>query len=147
MRDSSATSGTGHRCDLLCPVEHIMHHRARFVESESTLRATAQAILDQSGATVVLGPDGPSSIVTERDLVRALALGADPDEVWAGDVASTDLVSVDRLTSIAAAVRHMADEDIRHLPVNDHGEIVGLLAAEDVVVMVATNLRIGHLSS
>ena len=118
-----------------------MRRSPPFVDPESSLRATAQTLADQgAGAAVVLGPKGPASIVTERDVVAALADHADPDKTWAVDVASDCLVSVAPGASVADAVREMAALHIRHLPVRAGGEIVGVVAAEDVLHLLASKL-------
>jgi CBS domain-containing protein len=129
---------TFHRCDLLCPVAHLMHSVPAFVDRESTLRAASQTMVAQgNGAVVVLGPDGPASIVTERDIVVALAQEADPDTVWVADVASSDLITAEPTTTILEAIRHMASECVRHIPVKENGEVVGLVISEDLVDLVA----------
>ena len=67
-----------HVCDLLCPVRDLLRGAPSFVDPEDTLRVAAQAMAGQkTGAVIVLGPDGPTSIVTEQDIVRALADQAD----------------------------------------------------------------------
>jgi signal-transduction protein with cAMP-binding, CBS, and nucleotidyltransferase domain len=131
---------TQHGCDLLCPVAHLMRGAPPFVDPEGTLRAAAQAMVGQwAGAAIVLGPDGPSSIVTERDIVRALADQADPDTVWVADVDSVDLVAIDPTTTVVEAIRQMARERIRHLPVKLNGEVVGLLVAEDILQLLGSS--------
>ena len=39
------------------------------------------------GAVLVESPLGPAGLVTVYDVIEALASGADPDTVWAGDIA------------------------------------------------------------
>ncbi len=115
--DAIRSTGKDHSCDLSCPVEHVMRG-APVVDPETTLRSTAQAMVaDRAGAAIVRGPDGPTNIVTEGDVVRALADGADPDIIWAADVASTRLVSVSPGATLADAVRRMSEEGIHHVPV------------------------------
>jgi CBS domain-containing protein len=85
------------------------------------------------GAVVVLGPEGPASIVTENDIVRALANGADPDSVWTADVAFNPLVALDHASTIAEAIRLMVGDRIRNIPVKAHGEVVGLVTVDDIL--------------
>ena len=133
----TSNGNTSHRCDLLCPVAHLMRGVPPFVDPESTLRTAAQAMVAQGmGVAVVLGPEGPSSIVTDRDIVSALAQRADPDTVWIADVASSDLIAVGPTTSVLEAIRRMASKRIRHIPVKENGEIVGLVVSEDIVHLV-----------
>jgi signal-transduction protein with cAMP-binding, CBS, and nucleotidyltransferase domain len=129
---------TSHRCDLLCPVAHIMRGAPSFVDPESTLRSVTQAMVAQgNGVAVVLGPKGPSSIVTESDIVRVLAQRADPDTTWVADVAS-DLIAVSPTVTVLEGIRQMAGKHIRHVPVTEKGEIVGLVVSEDVLDLIAS---------
>jgi signal-transduction protein with cAMP-binding, CBS, and nucleotidyltransferase domain len=135
----TSDSEGAHGCDLLCPVAHLMRGAPPFVDPEETLRAAAQAMAGfQTGAVILLGPDGPSRIVTERDIVRALADQADPDTVWAADVASIDLAAIDPDTTVAEAAGLMAKEHIRHVPVKSNGEVVGMVVAEDIVDLLGS---------
>ena len=132
------SGNTSHRCDLLCPVAHIMRGAPSFVDPESTLRAVTQAMVVQGDrVAVVLGPGGPSSIVTESDIVRVLAQRADPDTAWVADAASSELIAVSPTVTILEAIRQMAVKHIRHVPVTEKGEVVGLVVSEDVLDLIA----------
>jgi signal-transduction protein with cAMP-binding, CBS, and nucleotidyltransferase domain len=127
--DENAT----HRCDLLCPVAHLMR-AVPFVDPESTLRTAAQAMVAQGdGVAVVLGPEGPARIVTEHDIVCALAQQADPNTVWVADVAPSNLISAELTATILDVIRQMACEHVRHIAVKANGEVVGVVVAEDIV--------------
>lgn len=124
--------------DLLVPVRYVMSSPVLFADAEATLRDLAGAMAENSvGAVVLLGRDGPSMIVTERDVLEALADGADPDDVWAAEVAAVDLVAAtpeDRLVDVAGL---MAEHNIRHVPVRSDGSVVGMVSARDVLRAVS----------
>ena len=79
---------------------------------------------------VVKDRDGGHHVVTERDIVRALSEGADPDKEWAVDVMSVDLRSLGPDHTIAEAAALMQDAVIRHVVVSDPAD-------PDVVAMVS----------
>jgi signal-transduction protein with cAMP-binding, CBS, and nucleotidyltransferase domain len=136
-----------HVCDLLCSVRHLMRGVPPFVDPEDTLRVAAQAMAGRkTGAVILLGPDGPTRIVTERDIVRALADQADPDTVWAADVASNDLAAIDPDTTIAEAVELMARTHIRHVPVKSNGEVTGMVVAEDILDLLRSTALRGRVA-
>jgi len=138
--DPTTVTDPGHTCDLSCPVEHVMRG-APAVDPEDSLRRTAHAMtVDKAAAAIVRGPETSTNIVTERDVVRALSDGADPDTIWASDVASTHLSSVVPTTTISDALRHMAEEGTRHIPVTEGGDVVGLIAVEDLVEVLHRRL-------
>ena len=130
-----------HLCGLACPVTHAMTSPPVFGDPEMTLRAVAQTMAgERIGALVLIREDGPSSIVTERDVVDALAAGADPDSEWAVEASSAELLTLDDSDTVADAVRLMVEEGVRHLPVRRSGEIIGMVSARDLLFAVASLL-------
>jgi hypothetical protein len=57
-------------------------------------RRSLAAVLaaDEIGMVLVRCADGSRRIASERDIVRALADGGDPDTVWTADVMNDDLL-------------------------------------------------------
>lgn len=103
------------------------------VEPTITLRAVSAILRDSDiGTVVVLEGAGVAGILSERDIVRALADGADPDQVWVGDVmtCSPRYLTVGEPFDDAAAT--MLSAGVRHLPVFDEGEVVGIVSIRDV---------------
>jgi CBS domain-containing protein len=53
----------------------------------ASLRAVARCMVDSGvGAVLVESPGGPVGLVTAKDVIEAVAAGADPDVVWAGEI-------------------------------------------------------------
>lgn len=134
-RDAIARRDGGtHDCDASCPVSHVMNGPPLFCDPEVTLRYVAEVMEAKAlSALVLLRPDGPSAIVTDRDVLEAIASGCDPDTTWAGDVASTDLVSLSPSDSLAEAVEKMVRHRFHHLPVRDGSQIVAMVSAGDLL--------------
>jgi signal-transduction protein with cAMP-binding, CBS, and nucleotidyltransferase domain len=110
------------------------------VRPRDTLRAVARTLTEESvGVAVVSGShrpgDGPRvhGLISERDIVAALAEGADPDEVWAEDAMTDDLASASPDWTLHDAAAHMLHNEIRHLPVTAEGTIVGIVSMRDVL--------------
>lgn len=84
----------------------------------------------------------PVGIVTDRDLVvRVIAQGVAPSALTAGDVMDGALSTALGSESVYDAVWHMRSRGIRRLPVVDeHGGLVGLITADDLVRFIATEL-------
>ena len=87
------------------------------------------------GSVLVLGGDGAvAGIVSERDLVRALAShGAKALELEVRQVMTRDVVTCDPDDSIDQVMEIMTRGRFRHLPVVRHGELLGLVSIGDVV--------------
>ncbi len=116
------------------PVRRVMTVGAIAVGEKLTLRSLA-ALLDEVGigVAVVARPDGTAAIVSERDVVRALAQGAEPDEVWVADVMTEELVIADPDEPMITVAARMDDEGVRHVAVVDNGAIVGIVSARDLI--------------
>lgn len=141
--DGRPADGSRHHCGLDCPVTHVMSAPPVFGDPEMSLRSVAETMsADGVGALVLLSPEGPSSIVTERDVVNALALEANADTVWAADVSSDELYTLDASDTVGDAIRLMAGDRVRHLPVCQAGEVVGMVSARDVLATVASLLPV-----
>jgi CBS domain-containing protein len=91
---------------------------------------------DRAGKAVPVG------IVTDRDLViKLLAAGADPQAVNAGDVMSSDLRVIEEGADLLDTVKLMRTHGVRRIPVvNRHGELVGLLALDDLLELLSEQL-------
>ena len=87
------------------------------------------------GSVLVLDGEGSlAGIVSERDLVRALAShGAKAMELEARQVMTRDVVTCDPDDSIGHVMQTMTQGRFRHLPVVRHGELLGLVSIGDVV--------------
>jgi CBS domain-containing protein len=73
-------------------------------------------------------------IVSERDLVRALAIhGAKAMELEIRQIMTREVVSCHPDDSIDEVMQTMTNGRFRHLPVIHHGELVGLISIGDVV--------------
>ena len=108
------------------------------VDEKLTLRSIA-AVLSASdiGAALVHREGRPVGVVSERDVVRALAEDADPDTVWSADVMTEDLVTADALEAILRVAFRMIDERIRHLAIARDGDVIGVVSSRDVFAVLA----------
>jgi CBS domain-containing protein len=86
------------------------------------------------GAAVVLDPEQPGpGILTERDILLALAEGQDPDGERVGDHLSENLTFAAPDWSLERAAEAMVRGGFRHLVVVEGGETVGVLSMRDIV--------------
>ena len=100
-----------------------------------TLREAARSMARRGvGAAVVLDPEQPGpGIVTERDILLALAEGQDPDSEQVGEHLSENLTFAAPDWSLERAAEAMVRGGFRHLVVVDGGETVGVLSMRDIV--------------
>lgn len=72
-------------------------------------------------------------VVTDRDLVvRVLAEGRDPEKTTVGEVATSSIETVSPEANLDEALRIMASNQVRRLPVVEGDRLVGIVAQADV---------------
>jgi CBS domain-containing protein len=127
-----------HPFSPVSPVRNVMVWPVATVEHDVSLTEVAEALAaDEIGALCVVENDALAGIVSERDLVVHLAAGADPDHLTAGDVMTSDVVTVGPEETVQAAARRMHHDQIRHLPVLEDGSIAGMISIRDLLAVLA----------
>ena len=89
------------------------------------------------GAVMVLEAGTPVGLITERDYARNVILkGRSSKETRVDEVMTTRVVGVGRSQKIEECMAIMTENRIRHLPVMDEGELVGIVSIGDLVKAV-----------
>lgn len=100
----------------------------------SVLEAVRMMVEENVGSLLVTEAGRIAGIVTERDYLRRVTLeGRTEDETRVREIMSAPLVVVTPETSIDECMAVMTDRRIRHLPVTEGGEVVGLVSIGDLV--------------
>lgn len=125
-------------------VAEIMTQAAITTSTGATLRSAAELMWrQQTGSLVVIDGDAVVGIVTERDVLRAVATGIDV-ETPVGEVMTKNVVTTSPDVPVRDAARQMAQHWIRHLPVIDEsGALVGNLSQRDITGVFAALWREG----
>jgi CBS domain-containing protein len=100
-----------------------------------TLREAARLMSKRNvGAAIVIDGDQPGpGIFTERDLMRAISDGQDPDAETVSEHLSTNLTFAAPDWPLERAAAAMERGGFRHLVVVDGGETVGIISMRDIV--------------
>jgi len=115
-------------------VAKIMQREVPKVEPDATLREAARTMRKwQTSAVMVTVDDRAVGILTERDLVQVLVDGENAALFRVSSRMSTDLVSVSPDADSRVAMDLMAKHGIRHLPVVEGDDLVGLVSLQDHV--------------
>lgn len=103
-----------------------------------TLRAAAERMWRQQTGSLLICEQGRiTGIITERDLLRAMALGADPQTSTVDETMTTEVFTVPPDMPLHEAAREMATRWIRHLPVVQDGELLGVISMRDITGIFA----------
>ena len=86
------------------------------------------------GTIIVKESDKAIGIISEQDVVRKIiAKGLDPYKMRLKDIMEKNLVTIKPDTDIFEALIKMRDLNIRHLPVVDGDNLLGLLTLKDIL--------------
>src|SRR5215475_7290135 len=93
-----------------------------------SLREAAKFMTEHTvGAVVIMDPEQPGpGIVTERDLVRSLGRGEDPDTETVGEHLTANAAFADGDWDLQEAANAMAKGGFRHLVVVHNGDLRGI---------------------
>jgi len=101
-----------------------------------TVAAITQLLTEHRiGAVLILEEDGrPVGILSERDIVRAIARdGAAALSRPAADLMTRELITGQPTDTVADLMAVMTDRRIRHIPILEDGQVVGVISIGDVV--------------
>jgi CBS domain-containing protein len=123
-------------------ISEIMTQAAVTDSSEDTLKEACDK-MRQSQTSSILIMDGERmiGIVTERDVVKAVAQGLDPKETRVKDLMTTDIVTIGPMTRLKEAAELMATKWIRHLPIVEGSKVVGMISQRDLTGVLAKALN------
>jgi CBS domain-containing protein len=104
----------------------------------ATLLEVADALAAGDVGVLVVGEKGkPQGVISERDLVTAVAGRRPLDATTASDVASTELVWCDATATVAEVAEEMSERYVRHVLVEEDGRLVGIVSARDLLGVYA----------
>lgn len=120
------------------PISSLLHHKGStvwHVSPEATVFDAIQLMADKNiGALPVLSRGRLAGIFTERDYTRKVALaGKTSKQTLVQEIISPEVFSVAPDESVEECMRLMTEHRIRHLPVVQNDEIVGIISIGDLV--------------
>jgi CBS domain-containing protein len=116
------------------PVSSFVADAVAGIAEDATLLEVADALVAEDvGALVVRQEGRVIGIVSERDVVHALAQRMSTATTRAIDVATRTLTWCDCDASVAEVATEMAEQYVRHVLVEDEGEVVGIVSVRDLL--------------
>jgi CBS domain-containing protein len=116
-------------------VRSVMERKKLLVASpDTTVLAAAKLMAKRKvGAVMVVENHKLVGIFTERDLVRVIAKGRDVQATELAEVMTTLPQSVGPDMSFGYALLLMHENGFRHVPVVEHGKVIGIVSARDAL--------------
>jgi CBS domain-containing protein len=105
------------------------------IEPEASVFEALKLMADQNtGALLVLAENKVEGIISERDCVRRVDLhGRTARDTKVKDIMTSKVLYAQASQSLEECVAIMIDKSIRHLPVFEDQELVGLISSRDAL--------------
>lgn len=116
-------------------IKDVMSDKPVTISPDENLAIAARLLSRYNiGALPVCGKDGKlKGLVTDRDIVlRCVAAEEDPNSVRVGEIMTRRVVCVNADDSLDTASNLMSQCQIRRLPVQNNGKLVGMVSIGDL---------------
>ncbi len=119
------------------PVGGLIGAPVATIRPTATLQEAAEQLAaDDVGLLVVVDPADVRGVISERDIVLAIADHLDLNDERVRDSASTDVLKVEESVSVREAAQAMTDAGIRHLAVSRNDVVTGVVSIRDVLAIM-----------
>ena len=120
------------------PISSVLIHKASALWSiapEATVFEAIKLMAEKNiGSLLVLSGGRLAGVFTERDYTRKIALlGKTSKETRVGEIMSTNVITVTPDDSVEECMRLMTNNRVRHLPVMEGPNVIGLISIGDLV--------------
>lgn len=127
-------------------VSDLLKHKGAQVWSlnvDATLKDALVLLAEKDiGALLVMDGERVAGIFSERDFARRLAKEDVPSmNTPVADLMTRDVFSVSPAYNIEQCMQLMTDQHIRHLPVLEEGQLVGMISIGDVVKQLISHQK------
>ena len=130
MRGSGAARGYAR---VVTTLGELMSRDVLTAAPEDTIGEVAEQMVDRNVSSVLVTDFGRLiGILTERDLVRAIAARMHSSEARVREWMTEDPITAVESTPAEEAARTMLENGFRHLPVVDGERAIGIVSVRDV---------------
>ena len=117
----------------MASVGELMTREVLTVEPSDTIGEAAEKMIEHGVGAVVVSDFGSIiGILTERDILRAVAHRTHSAEARVRQWMTPDVVTVPSSMEADEAAKMMFEHNFRHLPVVDEGRSVGIVSLRDL---------------
>jgi len=122
-------------------IADVMSTRLVYVAPEATALEAIRRMAEAGvGSVAVCDGSRLVGIFTERDVLRLAGEAAALDQVRVAEAMTRDVVTASADTELVAAARLMGERKIRHLPVVEGENLLGMIGIRDVLAALAERL-------
>lgn len=123
----------------MASIAQLMSTEISVINEEASVQEAARQMQQQRIGSLLVGQPGQyRGIITETDVVRAVADNQDIAQLKVSTLMSAPIITIDQHLSPHYARDLMADRKIRHLAVTAEGTIVGVISVRDLLAYFKT---------
>jgi len=110
-------------------------HEVLRIEAEASVLSAVERMVEANVGSLLVTEHGEVvGIVTERDYLRRVALKRRSDsELTVREIISSPLIVATPQMTVDECMALMTERRIRHVPVIEHGDVVGMVSIGDLV--------------
>jgi CBS domain-containing protein len=114
----------------MATVAEVMNRDVLSVDPTASIGEAAEKMIEGGVGAVVVMEDGVrlTGIITERDLLRAVAQRARAAEARVRQWMTESVITIEPDTPIEDAAKMMFEKNFRHLPVSRDGRLLGIVS-------------------
>jgi len=124
------------------PISALLDRKGRSVYSVSPTMTVCEAVTEMNrqrvGSVLVLDDGKLVGIFTERDVLRrVVGAGVDPRRTLVSEVMTAGVISITPESTVEETMVLFTEKRCRHLPVLEHGRLVGTISIGDITRWMA----------
>ncbi|MEM5836526.1 MAG: CBS domain-containing protein [Candidatus Aenigmatarchaeota archaeon] len=117
-------------------LKDIMNTNVVTVKPGVSLREAAKTMCEKHiGSLIVMEEEEIVGIITQTDILKAVAEEMDLDSTRVEDVMNKKVYTIDYEKTVEDAVNLMMEKRIKRLPVTKEGKLVGIVTASDIITV------------
>jgi CBS domain-containing protein len=117
-------------------IKDVMNRNVVVVRPDISLREASKVMCEKHiGSLIIVENDNIVGILTQTDILKAVAEERDLDATVVEDVMNKNVFTIDYEKTIEDAVNIMMEKRIKRLPVTKEGKLVGIITASDIITV------------
>jgi CBS domain-containing protein len=133
-------------------IKHLLDSKGRNIISiapESSVFDAIKLMADKTvGSLIVMEDEVLCGIITERDYARKVIIkGRSSQSTRVAEIMTTEVLTTTSTQTVNHCMELMSDKRIRHLPVVEDNQVIGMISIGDLVEAIITDQQeeIEHL--
>lgn len=125
-------------------VKHLLDNKGRHIISvapeDSVLDAIKLMAVKGIGALIVMKDDKLVGILSERDYARKVIIkGRSSKSTQVAEIMTSDVLTTSSSQTVNDCMNTMTERKIRHLPVVEDNEVIGMISIGDLVEAIISD--------